>query len=98
MDDIDFLTEADVFAIHSDQLKRHGGREGVIDKNTVLSATGSAQAHMFGRFLNEDIAEMAASYLFGFAASQGFVDGNKRTGAACATEFLARNGYQLTCK
>jgi len=40
---------------------------------------------------------MAAAYLFGFAASQGFTDGNKRTGAACATEFLARNGYQLGC-
>jgi death-on-curing family protein len=40
---------------------------------------------------------MAAAYLFHFAASQGFADGNKRTGAATATEFLARNGYMLSC-
>jgi len=97
MDPIEFLTDDDIFEIHADQLQRYGGRAGVIDNNAVLSAAGSAQAQMFGQYLNEDIAEMAAAYLFGFAASQGFVDGNKRTGAACATEFLERNGYQLNC-
>jgi death on curing protein len=63
----------------------------------VESATFAPQASMFGKFLNEDIAEMAAAYLFGFVASQGFVDGNKRTGAACAVTFLGHNGYLLTC-
>ena len=52
---------------------------------------------MFGEYLHPDIAAMAAAYLFHFAAAQGFVDGNKRTGAATATEFLARNGYMLAC-
>ena len=40
---------------------------------------------------------MTAAYLFHFAAAQGFVDGNKRTGAVCATTFLALNGYDLDC-
>lgn len=35
------------------------------------------------------------AYLFHFAASQGFVDGNKRTAAACMLIFLSLNGYQL---
>ncbi len=38
---------------------------------------------------------MAAAYLVGFARSQGFSDGNKRTGLACALVFLALNGSPL---
>jgi len=44
MDDIEFLTEDDVYAIHVDQLQRYGGAAGIIDQNAVLSAAGSAQA------------------------------------------------------
>lgn len=97
MDDITFLTIEDVLAIHADQLARYGGADGIIDPNVVESAAVSAQHSMFGEYLNKDIAEMAACYFFGFAASQGFQDGNKRTGVAAAGEFLARNGYRLTC-
>jgi prophage maintenance system killer protein len=50
-----------------------------------------------GSTCTPNIPMMAAAYLFHFAASQGFIDGNKRTGAATATEFLARNGYMLSC-
>lgn len=38
------------------------------------------------------MADLAAMYLVGFAGSQGFNDGNKRTGVACALVFLAING------
>lgn len=53
------------------------------------------QATMFGQFLHKDLAEMAAAYLFHFAAAQGFVDGNKRTAVVATVEFLARNGYMI---
>ena len=96
-DDIAFLTLDDVLEIHADQLARYGGRDGFIDRNVVASAVAQPQAGMFGQYLHEDLAEMAAGYLFHFAAAQGFVDGNKRTAAACATVFLARNGYELDC-
>jgi len=97
MSGIYFLTLKDVLAIHDDQLKRYGGRAGFIDENEVKSATAQPQAKMFGQYLHPDIAMMAAAHLFHFAASQGFADGNKRTGAATAAEFLARNGYMLSC-
>jgi death-on-curing protein len=42
-----------------------------------------------------DLADLAAAYLVGFARSQGFRDGNKRTGLACALVFLALNGAGL---
>ena len=97
MSDIYFLTLQDVLDIHDDQLKRYGGRAGFVDENVVKSAVAQPQAKMFGQYLHPDIPSMAAAYLFHFAAAQGFADGNKRTGAATATEFLARNGYMLSC-
>ena len=42
-----------------------------------------------------DLADLAAAYLYGFAQSQGFVDGNKRIGLAAALVFLAVNGRRL---
>src|SRR5688500_12168877 len=55
------------------------------------------QSAMCGEYLHSDIAEMAAAYLFHFAAAQGFVDGNKRTAVVTTVEFLGRNGYILNC-
>lgn len=97
MAEIDFLTLEDVLEIHARQLELYGGMEGILDRGVVESAAAAPQASMFGEYLNADIAEMAAAYLFSFAASQGFVDGNKRTGAACAITFLGHNGYRLDC-
>ena len=97
MDPIDFLTFEDVIAIHAEQLELHGGRDGFIDEGVVRSAVAQPQASMFGNFLHEDLAEMAAAYLFHLAASQGFVDGNKRAAVVAAVEFLNRNGYDLEC-
>lgn len=36
-----------------------------------------------------DLADLAAAYLVAFTRSQGFRDGNKRTGLACALVVLA---------
>ena len=37
---------------------------------------------------------MAAAYLYHIVQNHPFVDGNKRTGAACAIIFLAINGVE----
>lgn len=92
---IQFLSLADVEMIHADELETFGGAAGYVDRNVVEMAVASPQAAMFGKYLNEDIAGMAAAYLFAFARSQGFRDGNKRTAAVCATTFLNINGYDL---
>ena len=42
-----------------------------------------------------DLADLAAAYLVGYARSQGFRDGNKRTGLACALVFLALNDASI---
>lgn len=89
-----WLTEPTLLAIHAQQIERYGGAHGVLDENVVLSAL----ARPINRWSYDelaDLADLAAAYLVGFARSQGFRDGNKRTGLACALVFLALNGASL---
>ena len=84
-------------AIHAQQIERYGGSHGVTDSNVVLSALARAR-NMWAYDSTSDIADLAAAYLVGFARSQGFSDGNKRTGLACALVFLSLNGAALNVK
>lgn len=77
--------------MHAQQIERYGGLHGVLDPNVVLSALVRA-INKWGYDEQSDMADLAAMYLVGFAGSQGFNDGNKRTGVACALVFLAING------
>jgi death-on-curing protein len=97
MGQIDFLTLDDILAIHAEQLQLYGGSAGFIDRAIVESATEQPRMTMFGQYLHPQIKDMAAAYLYHFAASQGFADGNKRTALVAAVEFLGRNGYSLDC-
>ena len=83
-----------LLAIHAQQIERYGGAHGVLDEYVVRSVLarplqGRADDH------GADLADFAAAYLVGFARSQGFNDGNKRTGLACALVFLSLNGQSL---
>jgi death on curing protein len=83
-----------LLAIHAQQVERYGGRQGIVDVNVALSAL----ARPINRWAYDadcDHADLAAAYLIGFARAQGFSDGNKRTGLACALVFLALNGLAL---
>ena len=83
-----------LMAIHAPQIERYGGAHGVLDENVVLSALGRPKQR-WAYDDEADLADLAASYLLGFARSQGFNDGNKRTGLACALVFLSLNGHDL---
>ena len=89
-----WLTEAVLLAIHAQQIERYGGAHGVVDQNVVRSAL-ARPIHRWAYDDEADLADLAAAYLVGFARSQGFSDGNKRTGLACALVFLRLNGYGL---
>ena len=89
-----WLTESILLAIHAQQIERYGGTHGILDENVVRSAL-ARPIHHFAYLENADLADLAAACLVGFARSQGFNDGNKRTGLACALVFLAVNGYAL---
>ena len=83
-----------LLAIHAQQIERYGGAHGVLDQNVIRSAL-ARPIHRWTYDEGADLADLAAAYLVCFARSQGFSDGNKRTGLATALVFLALNGYRL---
>jgi death on curing protein len=95
MAEIRFLTLEEVYDAHRQGLEEFGGSDGAIDASVIESAAAQPQARMFGQYLHVDVAHMAAAYLYHFAASQGFIDGNKRTAVICTIAFLTINGYDL---
>jgi len=89
-----WISEDMLLAIHAQQIERYGGAHGVLDPNVVRSAL-ARPIHRWAYDDAADIAALAAAYLVGFARSQGFNDGNKRTALATALVFLSLNGYAL---
>jgi death on curing protein len=77
--------------IHDEQIAEHGGLPGVRDENGLLSAL--ARPQQLANYGEPDLAELAASYLFGLAKNHGYSDGNKRAAWAVARTFLLLNGY-----
>ncbi len=86
-----FLSLAEVFEIHRDQIDRYGGEPGLRDLGLLQSALAMPAAGFGGRYLHDDLFEMAAAYLFHLVRNHPFVDGNKRTGAVAALVFLLLN-------
>jgi death-on-curing protein len=89
-----WLTDTTVLAIHAQQIERFGGAHGVRDQHLVLSALARPM-HRWHYDASADLADMAALYLVGLSQAHGFIDGNKRTGLACALVFLAINDAAL---
>ena len=84
-----------VYAVHEIQLARHGGLDGLRDRNAVASALARPeQLHSYGEPA-PDAAQLAAAYAYGLARNHGFSDGNKRTAWVVARVFLADNGVHL---
>lgn len=84
-----------VYAVHEIQLARHGGLDGLRDKNAVESALSRPeQLQVYGQ-PPPDAAQLAAAYAFGIARNHGFSDGNKRTAWVVARVFLADNDVHL---
>jgi len=89
-----WLTEEVLFIIHAQQIERYGGAHGVLDENVVLAAL-QRPVNRWSHEKSVDFADLAALYLVAFAGTQGFNDGNKRTGLACALVFLALNSVSF---
>jgi death-on-curing protein len=90
----EFLSRRAVEAMHAEQLRRHGGAQGLRDENVLESAL--ARPENKAAYGEPTVHDLAAAYLFGLARNHAFVDGNKRTAIVAAGTFLALNGYALT--
>jgi death on curing protein len=89
-----WVLETTALAIHSEQLRAHGGGDGVRDAGLLQSAL--ARPENLVAYGEPDAAALAASYAFGIARNHPFIDGNKRTAYVVSELFLALNGYKLT--
>jgi death-on-curing protein len=85
----------EVLALHAGSIARFGGDPGIKDLGLLQSALAMPEATFGGQDLHETLAEKAAAYLFHITKNHPFVDGNKRTGLACALAFLELNGYRF---
>jgi death-on-curing protein len=87
----DYLTLAEVLAIHEDQIERYGGSFGLRDAGQLESALFRMQSGYYADVIGE-----AAALWESLSQNHPFIDGNKRTAFACTYTFLAINGIEIT--
>ena len=86
----DYLTVAEVLAMHADQIQLYGGSHGIRDQGLLEAALFRPQTGYYA-----DLIEAAALWE-SLAQNHAFIDGNKRTAFAATYTFLAINGARLT--
>jgi death-on-curing protein len=89
----DYLTVAEVLAMHADQIERYGGSHGVRDQGLLEAALYRPQTGYYA-----DLIEEAAALWESLGQNHPFIDGNKRTAFAATYTFLAINGARLTAE
>jgi death-on-curing protein len=89
-----WLTRVAVDAIHTDQLREHGGLAGLRDENALESALARGR-QKWTYADGADMAGLAAAYGFGLMKSHPYRDGNKRIGFLAIVTFLGINGWEL---
>lgn len=87
----DYLTMADILAIHADQIERYGGSAGIRDPGLLEAALYRPQTGYYA-----DLIEEAAALWESLAQNHPFIDGNKRTAFAATYTLLTINGVHLT--
>jgi death on curing protein len=82
-------------AIHTDQLREHGGLPGIRDENLLESALAKPRQtwHYAAR---PDLPALAAAYGFALVQNHPYRDGNKRVGFLAMATFLGVNGQEFS--
>jgi death-on-curing protein len=81
-------------AIHSDQVRVHGGLPGIRDENALESAL-ARPLNRWAYDSGSDLTELAAAYGYGLVSLKPFSDGNKRVGFLAMYVFLGLNGLEI---
>ena len=89
-----WLSRVVIDAMHSDQLREHGGLPGVRDENVLESALARPQQKWHYQ-TQADVPILAAAYAFGLVKGHPYRDGNKRIGFLAMVTFLGINEYEL---
>jgi death-on-curing protein len=89
-----WLSRLVVDAVHTDQLREHGGLTGVRDESALESALAKPRQ----RWLyapDTDLEALAAAYAFGLVQNHPYRDGNKRIAFLALVTFLGINGLEF---
>ena len=86
----DYLSIAEVVAIHEELIRRYGGAAGIRDGGALEAAMFRPRTGYYA-----DIVEEAAALFESLAMNHPFVDGNKRVTFAATDVFLRLNGYRI---
>lgn len=84
-----------VDAVHFDQIREHGGLQGIRDENALESALARAR-NKWEYDSVADLAVLAAAYGFGIVKNHPYRDGNKRLAFIAMVVFLGLNGQEFT--
>ena len=93
-----YLTAEQVLFVHYRLVSETGGEYGVRDLGLLESAIARPQATFDKQELYPDMFEKAATLMESLINNHPFVDGNQRTGIACAVLFLKQNGISFSAK
>lgn len=89
-----WLTDPEIFELHSYVLARTGGSPGLRDAG-LLSSALTRPVNRWCYEGVEDVRALAATYAVGLARNHPFVDGNKRAAFLGLGLFLELNGWML---
>lgn len=95
MQELIWIFDEIVVAIHRRQLAEHGGLEGLRDEELLQSALSRPKNLLAYSESPPDMASLAAAYGYGIVKNHPFVDGNKRTAYVVMRTFLKLNGYDI---
>ena len=87
----DYIRVDDILAIHTDQIERYGGGQGIRDPGLLEAALFRPQTGYYPTLIDE-----AAALWESLSQNHPFVDGNKRTAFAATYVFLAINRLDIT--
>ena len=86
-----FLSLAEVLAIHTDQIEKYGGSHGIRDPGQLESVLFRPQSGYY-----DDEIQQAVAVLESLSQNHPFIDGNKRTAFAVTYTFLLMNNILVT--
>lgn len=89
-----WLTRVVLDAVHTDQIREHGGLLGLRDETGLESALARPQ-HQSLYDPATDVASLGAAYAFGLTQNHPYNDGNKRVALVAMLTFLAINGEDV---
>ncbi len=89
-----WLNRAVVDAIHTDQIREHGGMFGLRDENALESALARPR-HKWSYSPETDLASLAAAYGSALARNHPYKDGNERVALLAMLTFLTINGCEI---